>query len=118
MEDLKLNQDILRNALLQEVKHYCGYADDVHDDYIIVNESTFEVDYHSHLDNNHKEGYRYYSLSTLVKMKDLCFIPDETGIEAVVQDIHTSPEVQDFINRAIARISDCKYSLKSGPVAH
>lgn len=106
MEDLKLNQDILRTTLLQEVKYYCGYADDVHDDYIIVNDSTFEVDYHSHLDNNRKEGYRYYSLYTLVKMKDLCFIPDEIGIEAVVQDIYPSPEVQDFIDRAIARISD------------
>lgn len=81
MDELKLNQDILRNALLQEVKHYCGYADDVHDDYIIVNESTFEVDYHSNLDYNHKEGYRYYSLSTLVKMKDFCFIPMKPALK-------------------------------------
>ncbi len=105
MEELKDTQAFLRDAITAEVKRYCGYAEDVHNDFIIVKESNLTVDFQSYHDSEHKDGYKYYPLQHLVTLKGFCFIPDPQGIEAVVQDIAPSPEVKDFIDRAISRIS-------------
>ena len=52
--ELKTNQEVLRNDLIAEVKSYLGYAEDVHADYISVNEKTFDVDYRSRNDEQRK----------------------------------------------------------------
>lgn len=105
MEQYKERQSGLRNDITAEVKRYCGFAEDVHDDYIIVNPSSFEVTYQSHNNPTRKAGLNYYPLHNLVTMENLCFVPDTQGIEAVVQDLVPSPEVTDFMDKAISRIT-------------
>lgn len=105
MVDYKERQSGLREDITAGVKRYCGYAEDVHDDYIIVNPSSLEVCYQSHNNPSHKVGYNYYPLHNLVTMENLCFVPDTQGIEAVIQDLVPSPEVKVFMDKAISRIS-------------
>lgn len=51
MDNLKFEQNRLRHDLVEEVKRYLGYAEDVHADYISVNETNFDVDFHSRNDD-------------------------------------------------------------------
>lgn len=106
MENLKERQSGLREDITAEVKRYCGYADDVHDDYIAVNPSSFVVAFQSHNNLTHKAGLNYYPLHNLVTMENLCFVPDAQGIEAVVQDLLPSPEVKEFMDKAIFHITE------------
>lgn len=51
MDNLKFEQNRLRHDLVEEVKRYLGYAEDVHADYISVNETNFDVDFRSRNDD-------------------------------------------------------------------
>ena len=84
--ELKDNQNILRQDLIAEVERYLGYADDVHSDYISVNEKTFEVGFRSRQDQQRKPDLEYYSVLDLMKRDGLWFKPDVNAIEAVVQE--------------------------------
>ncbi len=51
MDNLRFEQNRLRHDLIEEIKKYLGYAEDVHADYISVNEITFDVDFRSRNDD-------------------------------------------------------------------
>lgn len=95
MEELKERQQSLREDIKSEVERYLGYADDVHSDYIFVNENTFEVGFRSRHDDSRKKDCEYYSILGLIKQaKGLWFEPDEMGIEAIVQEHLPSPNIK------------------------
>lgn len=92
--ELKDNQNILRQDLIAEVERYLGYADDVHSDYISVNEKTFEVGFRSRQDQQRKPDLEYYSVLDLMKRDGLWFKPDVNAIKAVVQEHLPSPNIE------------------------
>ena len=92
--ELKDNQNILRQDLIAEVERYLGYADDVHSDYISVNEKTFDVGFRSRQDQQRKPDLEYYSVLDLMKRDGLWFKPDVNAIEAVVQEHLPSPNIE------------------------
>ena len=101
-----MEQNILRENLTNQVKDYLGYAEDVHDDYISVNEKTFEVGYRPRYDKERKPNLQYYSVLDLIDRDGLWFKPDTKAIEAVVQEHIPSPEVKEMYDNAIKSISD------------
>lgn len=92
--ELKDKQDILRQDLIAEVERYLGYADDVHSDYIWVDEKTLEVGFRSRQDQQRKPDLEYYSVLGLMKRDGLWFKPDPDAIEAVVQEHLPSPDIE------------------------
>ncbi len=60
---LKINQNLLRNDLVAEVERYLGYAEDVHSDYISVNEINFDVDFRSRQDEQRKPDLEWMRFS-------------------------------------------------------
>lgn len=92
--ELKDKQDILRQDLIAEVERYLGYADDVHSDYIWVDEKTLEVGFRSRQDQQRKPDLEYYSVLGLMKRDGLWFKPDPDAIEAVVQEHLPSPNIE------------------------
>lgn len=91
---LKTNQDILRSNLVAEVKRYLGYAEDVHFDYISVNEKTLDVDFRSRQDEQRKSDLQYYNVLDLMKREGTWFKPNTKAIEAIVQEHLPSPNVE------------------------
>lgn len=96
--ELKTNQDILRNDIVAEVNRYLGYAEDVHSDYISVNEKTFDVDFRSRQDEQRKPDLEYYNVLGLMKRDGTWFKPDTKAIEAIVQEHLPSPNVEAKFN--------------------
>lgn len=110
MDELKQNQDCLRRNLIAEVESYLGYADDVHADYISVNEKTFAVGFRSRKDQRGLPDLEYYNVLDLMERDGLWFKPDIKTIEAVVQEHLPSPNIE-------AKFMDWSESIKSFLVA-
>lgn len=91
--ELKSNQDILRNDLVAEVQRYLGYAEDIHCDYISVNEKTFDVGFRSRHDEQNKPNLEYYDVCDLITRDGTWFKPDLSCIEAIVQEHFPSPNI-------------------------
>lgn len=110
MDNLKFEQSRLRHDLIEEVKRYLGYAEDVHADYISVNEKTFEVVFCSRNDENRKPDLEYYDVLGLIERDGLWFKPDTAAIEAIVQEHLPSPNIK-------AKFDEWRESIKSFLVA-
>lgn len=107
MEEVKERQQSLREDIKSEVERYLGYADDVHSDYIYVNENTLEVGFRSRHDASRKEDCDYYSILGLIKQsKGLWFEPDEAGIEAIVQEHLRSPNIKSKADEWISILTE------------
>lgn len=114
-EDYKYEQSVLRNNLIAEVKRYLGYAEDVHGDYISVNEKTFDVDYRSRHDDERKPDLEYYNVLDLMKRQGLWFEPDEMAIETIVQEHLPSPNIKAKYDEWIESIKS--YLISEKPTA-
>lgn len=110
MDNLKFEQNRLRHDLVEEVKRYLGYAEDVHADYISVNETNFDVDFRSRNDENRKSDLEYYDILGLIERDGLWFKPDTDAIEAIVQEHLPSPNIK-------AKFDEWCESIKSFLVA-
>lgn len=110
MDNLKFKQNILRQDLIDEVERYLGYAEDVHADYISVNEKSFDVDFRSRHDDNHKPDLEYYDVLGLIERDGLWFKPDTDAIEAIVQEHLPSSNIK-------AKFDEWSESIKSFLVA-
>lgn len=110
MGNLKFEQNRLRHDLIEEVKRYLGYAEDVHADFISVNEITFDVDFRSRNDDNRKPDLEYYDVLGLIERDGLWFKPDTDAIEAIVQEHLPSPNIK-------AKFGEWCESIKSFLVA-
>lgn len=93
MDNLRFEQNRLRHDLIEEIKKYLGYAEDVHADYISVNEITFDVDFRSRNDETRKPDLEYYDVLGLIERDGLWFKPDVKAIEAIVQEHLPSPNI-------------------------
>lgn len=102
--ELKSNQDILRNDLVVEVERHLGYADDIHSDYISVNEKTYEVDFRSCLDDKRKPDTKYYDICDLISKDGTWFKPDMSSIEAIVQEHFPSPNINEKFDEWVESI--------------
>lgn len=94
MDNLRFEQNRLRHDLIEEIKKYLGYAEDVHADYISVNEITFDVDFRSRNDETRKPDLEYYDVLGLIERDGLWFKPDAKAIEAIVQEHLPSPNIK------------------------
>lgn len=115
LSKLKSRQNSLRQDIIDEINRYLGYAaaDDVHDDYISVNEITFEVGFRSRHDEIRKEDGEYYSVLSLIKQsKGLWFVTDENAIEAIVQEHIPSPNIKAKVDEWIDVIKNFLISEK------
>ncbi len=110
MDNLKFEQNRLRHDLIEEVKRYLGYAEDVHADFISVNEITFDVDFRSRNDDNRKPDLEYYDVLGIIERDGLWFKPDTAAIEAIVQEHLPSPNIK-------AKFDEWCESIKSFLVA-
>lgn len=110
MDNLQFEQNRLRQDLIEEVKRYLGYAEDVHADFISVNEITFDVDFRSRNDDNRKPDLEYYDVLGLIERDGLWFKPDAKAIEAIVQEHLPSPNIK-------AKFDEWCESIKSFLVA-
>ena len=109
LNEIKSQQNSLRQDIVDEVNRYLGYAaaDDVHNDYIFVNEHTFEVGFRSRHDDRRRDDCEYYSVLSLIKQsKGLWFIPDENSIEAIVQEHIPSPNIKAKVDEWIEVVKE------------
>lgn len=115
LREIKSKQNSLRQNIIDEVNRYLGYAaaDDVHNDYIYINENTFEVGFRSRHDDRRRDDCEYYSVLSLIKQSKVSwFDPDENAIEAIVQEHIPSPNIKAKVDEWIENIKNFLISDK------
>lgn len=94
MDNYKQNQEILRRSLIAGVERYLGYAEDINDDKIFINEKSYHVEYRSRHDDRRPADSESYSVMKFITRDGLWFKPDLDAIEAAVQEHLPSPNIE------------------------